>query len=603
MAARSVSAQLQELFSPKPKDYDPETLDFIGGNAHKRRAVEDPLADYDESKESEKYKQARVVRSMKAQPAMGEAYRGKKASRSDLGFSSPSGVKSSSSKRSQHESEESDASESFDDSEDSERPDGSEEDSFEINLDGSEDSDLVSGSDGGDMSLDGMESVEDNSEDGGVMDDAAMEADELEKELMNENEEDDNLEELQRLKLEASEELTKAQHALNQRVLWDAMLDLRLKLQAPQSEMNRFPVFSDLDSFLAVNEVALKRLKDRESEFDTVVHQIDTSAYQRDVEQEISLPKFSERCETLDLSKRLSETRGLIKDALADMMTLQQTLLQNNDEIHDEILQDEGEVHIEQKRRMKRKEKLMSSMTGSDPHSFVHGMDTDDLWDHMEAFQISLQRTTEQTIDRWARKALYAGDLATGSKFKAVNQNISVQVDQVMANKDKVLQRTRLKREEYHVLGNEEDVSAGHRISAEAAASGAAAAMTSDQHNPEIFDDSDFCQILLKDILESGLSDTSDPIELTRRFLALRTQRKSFKKAERKPSKGKTLKYAEQPKLVAFMAPVPNRYPMHDAYVTSQLILSLFGQKPVITDEQSQIDADSDEEVFSHSTA
>lgn len=583
-------------------DYDPETLDFFGGNAHKRRDSVDPLADYDESLESERYKKAPVKRSMKAQPAMGEAYRGKKISRSQLGFSASPGRSSQDHESSSVGSDEQDSDTSSQPGDFEQEAGSGAEDDFEILLDGSEDSDLISGSDGGDMSLDGSESMGEASGDDSMVEDAAMEADELEKELMNENEEDENLEELQRLKLEAADELTKAQHALNQRVLWESMLDLRLKLQAPQSEMNRFPAFSDVDAFLAVNKVALKRLKDREAEFSDSQHMIDTDAQQRDAEAENGHSNFSERCSTLDLSKRLSETRSLIRDTLGDMMELQQTLLQNNDEFHDGIENDEGEVHIEQKSRMKRKKILMSEMVGENSASFLEGMDVDEIWQHMEGFQVSFQRYTEQTIDKWARKALYSADLASANKFKAVNQNISVQVDQVMSNTEKVIQRTRLKRDEYHILGNVEDAN-GHRVSAEDAASGAAAAMARDQHNPEIFDDGDFCQILLKEILESGLSDTSDPIELTRRFLALRSQRKTFKKADRKPSKGKTLKYSEQPKLVAFMAPIPNRYPMHDAYITSQLILSLFGQKPVIDGEGSKIDADSDEEVFMPSTA
>ena len=598
-------------------DYDPETLDWVGATAHKRKPSEDPMAEYDDSKESEAFKKAPVRKAMKAQPAMGEAYRGKKVSRSDMGFGA---LPSDSGSDSPSFDDESLAVDDYQVGEHSNGEEAEAEDAFEIDLDGSDDSDLVSGSFDSELDFDDIHSVEEGSENGDKGVDMEQEVEELEKELMNE---DENVEELQRLKLEASEELAKAQHALNQRVLWDAMLDLRLKLQAPQTEMNRFPQFSDLPLFLGVNDVGLKRLKEHESEFDQEVHRINTNARQEDVEVEkVMLKSFAERCESVDLVKQLEDAKSEIRDTLADLMSLQHILLGNNEEFRDGIDKEGDSVELSESQKKKRK-RLDSAMVsigrtskdddGGDseaeskgPHYFVHSLSVDDLWSHLESFEKTLESYSEQTIDKWARKVLYAstGGLSTSSsadsnKFKAVNQNISVQVDQIMANRDKAIGRTRLKREEYHVLGLPDSI--GTRITAEDAASGAAAALISDQHDPEIFDDGDFCQILLKEVLEAGLSDTSDPIELTRRFLALKAKRKVFQKKDRKPSKGKTLKYSEQPKLVAFMAPVPNRYPMHDAYVTSQLITSLFGQRPDLqADESNRIDADSDEEVFAH---
>lgn len=654
-------------------------VEWTGATAHKRKASEDPLEEYDESNAAEGYKSAKKVRTLKAQPAMGEAYRGKKATRAQLGFSAPESD-SSDSNLSDGDEYQDGVSEDVDKM-DVDTSDEAQEGEFEISLGGDESG---SGSEMEESMSDDNRSYGDEEEDAG--DD---EVDELERELLDEDENAANAAELQRLKEEASEELAKAQHALNQRVLWDALLDLRLKLQAPQSEMNRFPQFSELPSFLEVNEVALKRFKESESFDDETTHKMQPKSIEQGTKREENgkrsrrssmepkqaendkrkdakseknesepsddvVEEEEEKFESLNLESRLADTRARIRGTIGDLLDLQQTLIHNNEEMSEELESEAQEKDEKVSKRFKR----FYSQISSDSHHTALSLSVEDLWSGMESYQKVLASHAEQTIDKWARKVLYASDnLEAQSKFKAVNQSISVQVDQIMSNKEKVIGRTRLKRDQFRVLGkvagdasvskvarestqisstliSPQDASNGiHSMSIDgktssqtkqegakltgkslaialaSTASDTLADAVSETHDPEIFDDGDFCQILLKEVLEAGMTDTSDPIEMTRRFLALRANRRSFNnKSERKPSKGKTLKYSEQQKLIAFMGPVPNRYPAHDAYVTSQLILSLFGKHPDWNSGRSAHDEDEDgqdseEEIFSSQKA
>lgn len=550
---------------------------------------------------------------------MGEAYRGKKVSRSTLSFLPA------------QESEE-------DLSQGSEDENGSDISEMNGNALGESDSGDENGLE---ISFGSDEADDDDDDTDGEIDDVDAfgdfdgedDVDDLEAELMGVDENEINSKELQRLKEDASEELTKAQHALNQRVLWDAMLDLRLKLQKPQSEMNRFPQFSELSQFVDFSTEFTKRLKLDDKADSSTSHKF-KSTESIDVTETLKSPSKSATpskasksparpreddsqsdedsaqdaessqlevtpLDTIDLSFRLQETKERLRDTIGDLLELQSTLIQNNEEIEEEL------DTIAEEKRSKGYKRFFSQIS-SQPHDFIQSLSIDDLWTSLESYHEVVGTHAEETVDKWARKVLYSADnLSAASKFKAVNQSISSQVDQIMSNKDKVIGRTRLKREQYRVLGKSGSSLESSGLGADSQEKSVAQLLAdestqeSSSHDPEIFDDGDFCQILLKEVLEAGMADTSDPIEMTRRFLALRASRRSFNsKSDRKPSKGKTLKFAEQQKLVAFMAPVPNRYPSHDAYITSQLIISLFGQHPDWVSKTTAMDIDSDEEVF-----
>lgn len=106
------------------------------------------------------------------------------------------------------------------------------------------------------------------------------------------------------------------------------------------------------------------------------------------------------------------------------------------------------------------------------------------------------------TVTKWSDKVLAASGLAIGSagkKFKAVNQNTMAQVDHILSasgERERLVKRTRVRRGADNaanaVIGKLDDVALeGEKKPAD----------------PEVFDDGDFYQLLLKEVIESRMLD------------------------------------------------------------------------------------------------
>jgi protein AATF/BFR2 len=75
---------------------------------------------------------------------------------------------------------------------------------------------------------------------------------------------------------------------------------------------------------------------------------------------------------------------------------------------------------------------------------------------------------------------------------------------------------------------------------------------------------------------------------MTRKYLNLRKLRKKRTRiVDRRASKGRKIKYVIHEKLVNFMAPQPNRYPLAYTETANQLFASLFGRKSNVQTEES----------------
>ncbi|KAL5999315.1 hypothetical protein ACLOJK_040766 [Asimina triloba] len=92
-----------------------------------------------------------------------------------------------------------------------------------------------------------------------------------------------------------------------------------------------------------------------------------------------------------------------------------------------------------------------------------------------------------------------------------------------------------------------------------------------DDGDPELLDDSEFYQQLLKEFFESCDPDSSEQA-----FYALRKlQRKKRKYSDQRASKGRKIRYQEHEKLKNFMA----REPMNLPSMAPKLFENLFGQQ------------------------
>lgn len=223
----------------------------------------------------------------------------------------------------------------------------------------------------------------------------------------------------------------------------------------------------------------------------------------------------------------------------------------------------------------------------------MDGLDLDDIYEKINEGQEVYMNTINNVIEKWGSKVLYVSNLNT-SKFKSINQSIPKQVEDIMKDREKILKKTQLNRSQVTPLtlkGESEE----NRIAAYEASE---RKPLDSNFNEEIFDDSDFFQQMLKEFLETGMSETNDSIEMTRQFLALRAlQSKVKKNVDRKASKGRKLRYAEHEKLVSFMAPMYRKYKGTETFMASQLLKSIFGQQPTPASDDEDEGVLSEEEV------
>jgi len=167
------------------------------------------------------------------------------------------------------------------------------------------------------------------------------------------------------------------------------------------------------------------------------------------------------------------------------------------------------------------------------------------------------------SFDHWSARLQASSGGSVRKTFKALNQGIAVQLQQVMADRDRLFKRIHTNRSQYRVLG----------IKRTAEAAGL---------NEEIIDDSDFYQQLLADVIEAKAAsagaacgeggvrrtpvqsvlmlaqrtwllrdrtdgDDNDPAVMARQWLAVRQYHQKVKnRVDTKASKGRKIRYASQ---------------------------------------------------------
>ncbi|KAF9477766.1 TRAUB-domain-containing protein [Pholiota conissans] len=191
------------------------------------------------------------------------------------------------------------------------------------------------------------------------------------------------------------------------------------------------------------------------------------------------------------------------------------------------------------------------------PGSFISA--TEDIASLEQAFHPYLL----QTLSKWSSKiqAVAPSVLLPSNRgaFSKGNQNLKsvVQlIDDTLHENDKLLKRTQVTRVKKMRIGvqQEEVVDADDIV------------------DPEAFDDTDFYQKMLRDIIDArGNRNKNED------WMLLQKQKKAKKKVDTKASKGRKLRYEVHEKLQNFMVPVPVPGAWHDEQV-DELFASLLGK-------------------------
>ncbi|CAL7949340.1 unnamed protein product [Xylocopa violacea] len=168
-------------------------------------------------------------------------------------------------------------------------------------------------------------------------------------------------------------------------------------------------------------------------------------------------------------------------------------------------------------------------------------------------------------IEKWDEKTR----VATGKWNKGIRETTMKQIEFALSDKEKLRNRSRLKRSEYKIVGKAETTedNDGRRVQ---------------EYDSEIYDDDDFYHQLLRDLIEYKSSDITDPIQLSKQWIQLQNMRRKMKrKIDTRATKGRRIRYNVHNKLVNFMAPITVNDTWTDL-AKDELYNSLFGKiKPV----------------------
>ncbi|CAN1258428.1 Protein AATF [Linum perenne] len=182
-------------------------------------------------------------------------------------------------------------------------------------------------------------------------------------------------------------------------------------------------------------------------------------------------------------------------------------------------------------------------------------------WSRVSQMHTRIAPFRNKSIDKWQRKTqVTTGAAAIRNKLHAFNQNISEQVAAYMRDPSRMVKQMQLRRSTAGVFG---DVSCPYSI--------LFVFVTHPDGDPELLDDSEFYQQLLKEFLEKVDPNSSE----TAFYAVKRLQTKKRKIVDRRASKSRKIRYSVHEHIVNFMAPRPMDLPP----MAPKLFENLFGVK------------------------
>ncbi|XP_026879564.2 protein AATF [Electrophorus electricus] len=544
----SISQQLSDLLNPLPNFVDPEDDQ---DEETKARVIDR----FDEDDEEEDLPCAGLrKRTTALLEDTDTRYRGQRTSRRDLRKEMDASSEEDDEGDEEEDSNNGDVNKEVGDEEEDEGDDNSGEEEEDLNSDDiSQISHSVSKMKASDMILpkvtdfhkltEGMDDLgESEDEENGDTDEEgdSEEGSEEENGTEGEVDEDDSGALMTFSKEKVDEEVKKGEAVRNQLALWDLLLEGRIKMQKALLMANQLP-------------------------------------------QPDTFPEFK--------SKGGPEYAGALQNSHKALKALQRSLL----ELQDLLLYQSPDTRgIAQgknwpgHRKAKDDEEVNSSDEpiedddGQDTAAAPSGppkrkLDVAEYPDFMAKRFAAFQPYCDDTLQKWYDKTRLTTGKAKG--FGAFDRNILTQVQQVLADKERLLRRTQTRRSDYRVLGKAQAV-----LSAPTDPEAADLALKANVHlkdlDEEIFDDDDFYHQLLRELIErkTSAADPNDQVAMGRQWLAIQKLRSKIKKkVDTKASKGRKVRFHIHSKLVNFMAPMDHSSMGDEA--RSELYRSLFGSQ------------------------
>jgi protein AATF/BFR2 len=192
---------------------------------------------------------------------------------------------------------------------------------------------------------------------------------------------------------------------------------------------------------------------------------------------------------------------------------------------------------------------------------------TQAIWESMEIVEKVALSHRRKVLNKWSDKVKKSN--AAPSTRKLVNseaQSLVSALDEQLVSSERLIKRARTPR-------SCAPVQAAKKV----------------EEDPEIYDDADFYQLLLKELVDQRSTDSSAPGEsvATVRWAALK-ETKTRKLVDRRASKGRKLRYTVHEKLQNFMAPEDRR--QWEEHAIDRLFGTLFGQKMELKEDEGSDD-------------
>ena len=200
---------------------------------------------------------------------------------------------------------------------------------------------------------------------------------------------------------------------------------------------------------------------------------------------------------------------------------------------------------------------------------------SDFLWPGIETMWTESSPYILSTIEKWARKVRLSTVLRK-RKFRALDQSVEMQVESVVANRDRVVHRTRIMRGE--LTSPFPSNMAKHRAMGAASISGEVGpavlgCFEAPLEDSERFDDNDFFPKILARASDLRAA-SGDSVDTNRHCVPKQLHSTKRRGLDTRATKGRRLQLLVHPKLVNFAAPLPAPAAAMD---TTELFTSLFG--------------------------
>lgn len=207
---------------------------------------------------------------------------------------------------------------------------------------------------------------------------------------------------------------------------------------------------------------------------------------------------------------------------------------------------------------------------------FDAGASNEDLWEDMQATEELAAAKRKKVLDKWSNRV--KSTTATVSKERqlstAGSQSLIAVLDSQLLNSDRLVKRTQVPR-------SCAPLQAAKKVA----------------EDTSIYDDADFYQLLLKELVDqrsndAGAGGNGNGSVPTVRWTAIK-EAKTRKQVDRRASKGRKLRFTVHEKLQNFMAPEDRRTWEEEAI--DRLFGTLFGQRMQLKENVS--DDDDDDEM------